>query len=343
MGRIMAARNVHTTVLLLFCKIASIHVIHAAPATTLTFGAYDPVFTPFFSNGSVNLAVIPAYAKYTAENGTDTIILGGSTGEWPSMTSVERINVLTAWRTAVDALPPSSLPLGRKPKIMFHAGDIAVERAVALAQAADTVADSILIVAPCIMKPDSLDMLVRVIGIIAAAAPNCPAYYYHYPSLYTVDFPMATFLEQVHRTNAIPTLAGVKYIDGNLTDLAAATEVADGKYAMITTKILSGLSIGKGTRGGIVYTPVAPYLNAVMRDVTAGNSTAANTTEARLELLTHVLSAKPGGKEAVRASAKIFADIDLGPPRLPLADVTRAEYDAMVSNLHMNGFLPPSV
>lgn len=36
------------------------------------FGAYDPVFTPFFGNGTVNLAVIPEYAKITSDQGTDT-------------------------------------------------------------------------------------------------------------------------------------------------------------------------------------------------------------------------------------------------------------------------------
>ena len=74
----------------------------------------DPVFTPFYPNGSLYLDAIPHYAKYTAESGTHTIILGGSTGEWPSLTSVERVQVLQAWRDAVDNLPASSLPLGRR-------------------------------------------------------------------------------------------------------------------------------------------------------------------------------------------------------------------------------------
>jgi hypothetical protein len=74
----------------------------------------DPVFTPFYANGSVNLDAVLPYARYTAAAGTDTIILGGSTGEWPSMTSEERVDVLRAWRTAVDALQPGDLPLGRR-------------------------------------------------------------------------------------------------------------------------------------------------------------------------------------------------------------------------------------
>lgn len=66
---------------------------------TARFGAYDPVFTPFGNDGSLNLDAVAPYARFTAAAGTDTIILGGSTGEWPSMTSDERLDVLWAWRS----------------------------------------------------------------------------------------------------------------------------------------------------------------------------------------------------------------------------------------------------
>ena len=120
--------------------------------------------------------MVPRYAKYTVQQGVDTIILGGSTGEWPSMTSNERLACLHAWRAALDALPAA---IGSKPKILFHAGDVAVERAVALAKAASGVADEILIVSPCIMKPGTPDMLLEVLGLVSAAAATTPAWYYH--------------------------------------------------------------------------------------------------------------------------------------------------------------------
>jgi len=138
------------------------------------FGAYDPVFTPFYSNGSLNVEVIPAYANFTTSMGTDTIILGGSTGEWPSLTSEERILCLKAWRAALDELKQTTKSV---PKLLFHAGDTALVRAVELArQAQQYGADEILIVAPCIMKPATLDVLIEVIGLVAAAAPNLPAW-----------------------------------------------------------------------------------------------------------------------------------------------------------------------
>eukprot|EP00038_Savillea_parva_P021200 m.33728 g.33728 ORF g.33728 m.33728 type:complete len:348 (+) comp5052_c0_seq2:4-1047(+) len=308
--------------------------------TPSTFGAYDPVFTPFYPNGSLYLDAIPHYAKYTAESGTHTIILGGSTGEWPSLTSVERVQVLQAWRDAVDNLPASSLPLGRRPFIMFHAGDVAVTRAVELAaEAAAVKADSILVVAPCIMKPATLDMLVSVLERVSSAAPSLPLYYYHYPSLYNVDFSITDLLNYVSSTGRLSMLAGVKYIDSNMTDLGNATAVGHGRYTLLTTQPpLTAMAMG--VQGGIVYTPVSKFLNEVVRLANAGNMTGAAAVQARLQLLTTTLS-HPGGKSAVRASSRLFEPgLDLGPPRMPLTDVDPADFNTMEQALRQNGFLP---
>jgi len=51
--------------------------VQANAILPIRFGAYDPVFTPFGEDGSLNLDSIPGYARFTAASGTDTIILGG--------------------------------------------------------------------------------------------------------------------------------------------------------------------------------------------------------------------------------------------------------------------------
>lgn len=97
---------------------------------------------------------------------------------------------LTDHTDAFDQIPISGLPLGRPPRIMFHAGDVSLDRAVSLGrEAKGHGADEILVVAPCIMRPATQEMLIKVIGMVAAAA-DLPTYYYYYPALYNVDFPM---------------------------------------------------------------------------------------------------------------------------------------------------------
>jgi len=314
----------------------------SSASCTIAYGAYDPVFTPFTANGSLNLTAVPEYAKYTTEQGTNTIILGGSTGEWPSMTTDERIQTLRAWRAALDALDPSISPHGRVPRLMFHAGDTALDRAIELAKAAKAAnADAILIVAPCIMRPATIEMLLEVIGLVADAAGGLPSWYYHYPSLYNVDFPIAEFLTLNSQRGRIPTLEGVKFISSNMTDFARATEVAGGKYRLVSTHLLDGLAAGSGSSGAIAYTPQASLADAMYTAHAAGNASAAQAAADRFTLLGHLLT-KPGGKSQARASARIFAPrIDLGPPRLPLADIDDAAFAALRQSLVENGFVPP--
>merc|ERR1719261_791277 len=89
------------------------------PSMGASYHMVDPVFTPYHSNGSVNLGVVPAYARLSVANGVDVVLLGGSTAEWPSLTATERLDLLSAWRKALDAIPAA-----RRPQLIFHAGDV---------------------------------------------------------------------------------------------------------------------------------------------------------------------------------------------------------------------------
>merc|ERR1719463_958080 len=89
----------------------------------------DPVFTPYYDNGTVNLDVIPAYARLCVKSNVDVVLLGGSTAEWPSLTSDERLALLSAWRTALNTIPAA-----QRPQLLFHAGDVNIPAAQHLAE-----------------------------------------------------------------------------------------------------------------------------------------------------------------------------------------------------------------
>lgn len=68
---------------------ADYHVTVAAAvknAAQLPYAMVDPVFTAYFPNGTINYGVIPAYAELCVKSGVDTVLLGGSTAEWPYVT-----------------------------------------------------------------------------------------------------------------------------------------------------------------------------------------------------------------------------------------------------------------
>ena len=297
----------------------------------------DPVFTGYNAKDySINLDIIPEYAKLSVQNGVDVILLGGSTAEWPSLTTEERLSLLKAWRTAVD-----SLDVAVKPKILFHAGDISIAAAQELASKSKAYgADAILIVSPCIMKPNTLGGLVETIKVIAAES-ELPAIYYHYPALYTVDFKMDLFLDKARDpVNGIPTLAGVKYIDPDMKVLNNATGVNNGTFTLFNNDpLLAGMVAG--SKGAISYTTLFPMVKRMRMAYKDGDMGTAREIQRRL-LEYDALINNFGGKSAARNLPLIYKNIDLGPPRPPLVPQTKDELDEFKAALANAGFLPSS-
>ena len=71
-------------------------------AKTLLFtGAGVAIVTPFNADGSVNYDSLRNMLEYQVENGTDAIIICGTTGEASTLTDEEQISVV---KFAVDVI-----------------------------------------------------------------------------------------------------------------------------------------------------------------------------------------------------------------------------------------------
>ena len=70
--------------------------------------------------------------------------------------------------------------------------------------------------APSFFRPSTVEQLVDFCAQIAEAAPGLPFYYYHFPAMTGVDFPMIDFLKGASRR--IPNLKGIKFTHENLMD-----------------------------------------------------------------------------------------------------------------------------
>jgi len=300
---------------------------------TLDYHLVDPVFTGYYNNGTINYEVIPKYLDLSLASGVDVILLGGSTAEWPSLTAPERLKLLSEWRKAVNALPNET----KKPKILFHSGDVSVANAQYLsANAENAGADWILIVAPCIMRPATIDDLVTTLGSIASQS-TLPMIYYHYPALYGVDFNMNDLLNIENIETKLPTLAGIKYIDPDMNTLTSATGVADSSYTFFNNDpILAGLA--SGSSGAISYTTIFPYVKKLYDAFASGNYQKAQSYE-RTILKYDAIVGQYGGKPAARVLPLLLGGIDLGPPRSPLVAITNENLIALKAALSAAGFL----
>jgi N-acetylneuraminate lyase len=292
----------------------------------------DPVFTPYYANGTINVDVIPAYLELTIKNGVDVILLGGSTAEWPSLTADERLALLGAWRKAIDAVPAD-----RRPQLLFHSGDVSIAAAQHLTeQSVAYGADAVLIVAPCIMRPGTLNELVESIKAVADKAPTLPVIYYHYPELYGVNFDMDEFATSA--VEKIDNFAGVKFIDPDMKTLAKATGVRDGKLFFFNNDpLLAGLAVG--SKGAISFTTQFPLARSMQKAFSSGDLAGAQALQRSIFVYDGIIG-KYGGKAAARALPQIFdAKIVMGLPRAPLTGLSSEDTPKLRNDLIAAGFL----
>jgi 4-hydroxy-tetrahydrodipicolinate synthase len=133
-------------------------------------GIYVPIVTPFATDLSIDFDAFGEVIDWQIENGTHGIIVGGSTGEFFSLSDEERIEQLefAAKRIA-----------GRVP-LIAGVNDLLVDRCYALTAAArDAGADALLVAAPPYSLPSQTELLAHCLKIDRIA--ELPIILYNYP------------------------------------------------------------------------------------------------------------------------------------------------------------------
>jgi N-acetylneuraminate lyase len=284
--------------------------------------------TPFQSDGSLALDVIPLQARLLAQNGVTGAFICGTTGEGASLTSDERRRVVEAWVAA----KPSNLAL------IVHVGHSSLGEARGFARhAEETGADAIAAIAPSFFKPTATAELVAWCAQVAGAAPRLPFYYYHMPAMTGVNITVVDFLNGIN--GQIPTLAGIKFTHENLMDFGQSSQIAAGKYSMLFGRdeiLLSGLALGARGAVGSTYNFAAPLYRRIIDSFNRGDIEAARRDQARAMEFIAVLD-RHGGLAAGKSAMK-FVGVDCGPVRLPLRAVTAASEQSLREAFERIGF-----
>jgi len=127
--------------------------------------------TPMDKDRKVDYKGVEKLAKYLIDNGTDTILVAGTTGESPTLTFEEEIEVLKAVRKVV----------GSNAKIVMGAGsNCTITAAEASKRAVNAGADVILSVVPYYNKPSQKGMYEHF-STIAKAIKDTPIILYNIP------------------------------------------------------------------------------------------------------------------------------------------------------------------
>ncbi|KAF9405997.1 hypothetical protein HW555_013474 [Spodoptera exigua] len=171
-------------------------------------GLMPPVFTPLNDDHTINYGVIPAYAKFLADSGIKSVLVGGTTGEHMSLSVADRKKVVDAW---VVAAKTTGL------HIQVQVGGAPLADVIELARfCQDVGADSLLTLPELYFKPSTVDDLVFYVSQVAKAAPKLPVLYYHIPSMSKVEINMPAFVTAA--TASIPNFKGIKFTSNDLSE-----------------------------------------------------------------------------------------------------------------------------
>lgn len=286
-------------------------------------------FTPFKTDGSINLKTIEDYCDLVVRNGIDGVFVCGTTGEGFSLTTEERKLITEKW---IDVAPA-------KLKVIAHIGATGIEDSKELAKHAfKKGAWGIGAMNPVFFKPSNVEDLADYCKEIADCAPEIPFYFYHIPGFTGDTLPLVLFLKIVSKT--IPNFAGIKYTHENFYQFNQCMLVDDGKFEMLhgqdETLILGLTSGAKGGVGG-TYNHCFPLYRGIINAFNSGDMHKALELQNKSQEFINIL-VKYGGNLVAGKRIMKFIGVDCGPNRLPLRSLSEVKEIEMKAELKKTGF-----
>ena len=289
--------------------------------------------TPFHPDGSLAPEVVALQAAHLANHGVGIAFITGSTGEAPSLTRAERLEMFQAW---AEAAPVHRL------RVVAHVGSNCLDDAKAFAAAAaDHGFEAVATVAPSYFKPSSLEALIGWCAEIAAAAPHLPFYYYDIPALTGVRFDMTDFLTEA--PVRIPNLAGIKSTNDDLATYARCLQFDGGRFDMpwgIDERLIEALAVGARGAVGSTYNFAAPLYHELIAAFHRGDLESARALQRQAVELVNSLAAI--GYFGAAKALMGWLGVPVGPARRPLDNPTPAQLAALRAQLEEFPWFGPS-
>jgi 4-hydroxy-tetrahydrodipicolinate synthase len=280
------------------------------------------MLTPFHPDGTVNLPKFRELAAHLVDNGSDGLVVAGTTGEASTLTDDEKVELFVA---AVDAV-------GDRASVVAGTGTNDTAHSVHMTKRAhEAGVDGILAVTPYYNKPPQR-AIVRHFQEIAAVTDK-PVVVYNIPSRVVVNIEPETIAELAK----IPNVRAVKQAHDVLDEARVIPELGLDLYAGDDNLIFPFL--GLGAIGGIcVHTHVwGRQTKDMVRLYRSGDIEGARELNEEMmpafDLLKITTNPIP-----IKAAMNLLGH-ELGGYRLPMVDPTEQELDQVRSCLERAGML----
>lgn len=281
--------------------------------------------SPMRPDGSLDLEAAQRVAQHLVEHGHDGIVVNGTTGESPTTSDAEKVELI---RAVVEAV-------GDRARVTAGAGTNDTAHSIELARAAEKAgAHGLLVVAPYYNKPPQEGLRAHCTAI--ADATDLPVMLYDIPG--RVGIPITT--ESLIELARHPRIAAVKDAKG---DLWAATRVmTQTDLLWFSGDDVSNLAhLGNGAVGVVsVVGHVAGDAYAEMvASVDKGDLLRARELHRQLVPVVDAIMNITQGAIMAKAALRELGVIDSAAVRLPLVEATPDQVAAVRAGLSASGLM----
>ncbi|MCL5289487.1 MAG: 4-hydroxy-tetrahydrodipicolinate synthase [Bacillota bacterium] len=272
--------------------------------------------TPFNPDLSVNFAQARKLGKYLVENGSDGLVVCGTTGESPTLDKEEKIALFKAIVEEV----------GGQATVVAGTGSYDTAKSIALTKEAEKVGcDGVMLVAPYYNKP-SQEGLYRHFRAVAEST-SLPVILYNIPGRTGINVLPAT---AARLAADVPNMAAIKEAAGNIDQVSELCRLLPEDFAIYSgddSMTLPMLSLGAKGIISVAAHVAGKQIQEMIDAFTSGNTTLAANLHKQLYPLFKGLfiTTNPVPVKAA-LNLKGFA---VGGVRLPLVDATSGEIESV--------------
>jgi 4-hydroxy-tetrahydrodipicolinate synthase len=283
------------------------------------------VVTPFDASGAVDHDRFRELVAYLVENGSDGLVVAGTTGEAPTLSDDERLELIA---TAVDAV-------GDGATVIAGTGTYSTAHSVHLTERAHELGvDGLLVVTPYYNKPPVRGIVEHFKAV--ADASDKPIVVYNIPARVALNLETQT----IARLAEIPTVRAVKQANPDLQQARAIVELGLALYAGDDDLVLPFAELG-GTGGICVHTHVVgPQVKELVTRAREGDHEGARQIEQETAPALEILKVQTN-PIAIKAALNLLGH-DVGGLRLPLVEATEDEIARVRDCLERLRLLEPS-
>jgi len=214
--------------------------------------------TPFDEKGQVDYEQAKKLAKALLASGSDGLVVSGTTGESPTLTTNEKLRLFAEIKSAVDD----------KATIVAGTGNYNTQESIDLTREAEkTGVDACLLTVPYYNKPNQEGLYEHFKGI--ASATKLPCIIYNVPSRTITNLAPETTI----RLSKIDNIAGVKEASADLSQIARIIDGMDRDFIVYSGNDADTFPIlGLGGYGviGVITHLVGKQYKQMMDDFFAG-------------------------------------------------------------------------